>query len=817
MHPWLIASFTLVFCALATWYSVRAVPVFEATTTVRIEDKQSSVPELLRTLGTGPDVSTELEELRSRSLAEEVTRRLALQVRLIKPWVRRDELFSGIRVEESARPGAYELRRRPDRDFDLVDRKSGDVLARIAAEKKVSLPGASFTLARAAKAYKTIQFDIQSFIGAAAGIDASLKVRQVNREARMVEVVYRDTDPQLVWLAPKVLVEEFIARRQAVRTSQARSTADFLRKQLDTLTAQLATSENEVKRYRERNDVINPEAEASGQVGRLIETQSQRGVIEAERAALAELVANIDQQAATAGDSAPSPYTQILAFPTLLQNRAATELLQSLAAVQDQRRALLARRTPADPDVLALTARETELEGQIRSIGTAYLAGLTNQVASLDTNLATLNRKLSRLPERELQVTRLERRPKVLEQIAEMLQTRLKEAEIAAAESDPSVRVVDAAILPDDPVSPKPLRNVLLGMMAGLLFGFGAAFLREHLDKSIRSRNDVTIATGLPVLGLIPRLARSGDQASVIAQLRRDSPRGDWRTRVALAPVVPHPQEPESKPGPRRATYTFLPTSSTERLDAPPPPEVIKPHPPAVAPLRWELLSANGAAAEAYSILRTNLAFARNDLVVKVVVFTSPMPGEGKTTTTVNLALALAQRGIRTLLIDADIRRGTVHRIFGQPREPGLTDVLLGERPIEEVLREVQVGDNCPLHYMSVGHIVSSPTGLVESEAMRALLTSAREQYDTVIIDSSPINIVTDAALLGRLADGVLIVARAGVTDTDALEHALEQLRHVRAPVLGVVLNDIDFERYGSYDRAYRYYSTHNEYLSSEG
>jgi capsular exopolysaccharide synthesis family protein len=821
LHPWLIASCTIAFAALAAWYSIRAVPVFEAITTMRIEESRSTVPELLRNLGTESDVSTELEELRSRSLAEEVTRRLSLQFRLVRPWVRRDALFTKIKVAEAARPGSFELRRQADRRFDLIDRKTHDVLMRVVTGEPVSLPGVSFTLAGGAGVYSTIQFDIQGFVGAAAGMDANLKVRQVNREARMVEVAYRDTDPQLVWLAPKVLVEEFIARRQAVRTSQARNTADFLRKQLDTLTAQLAASEDEVKQYRQRHEVINPEAEASGQVGRLIETQSRRGVIEAERTALSRLLAKIDQNAAKEGDAKSSPYAQVLAFPTLLQNRAATELLQSLATVQDQRRALLARRTPQDPDVQALTARERELQDQIRSIGTTYLEGLTNQVASLDSNLATLNRQLTRLPERELEVNRLERRPRVLEQIAAMLQTRLKEAEITAAESDPSVRVVDAAIAPDSPVSPNPKRNVLLGLLGGLCFGFGVAFLREFLDKSVRSRNDVTFATGLPVLGLIPRIGRSG--ASVIAQAPKRSVRGDRRPQIVLPPVAPPAVPPGAKPDPtvmpRRATYTFLPLPATPQPEVPqsePKAESARTDQPAVAPLRWELSSANSAAAEAYSILRTNLAFARSDLTVKVVVFTSPMPGEGKTTTTVNLALALAQRGVRTLLIDADIRRGAVHRIFGQSRSPGLTDVLQGQRQTGEVLREVQVGENCPLYYMPVGHPVPSPTGLVESEAMRSLLASAREQYDTVIIDSSPVNIVTDAALLGRMADGVLVVARAGVTDTDALEHALEQLRHVQAPVLGVVLNDIDFERYGPYDRAYKYYSSHNEYLSSE-
>jgi capsular exopolysaccharide synthesis family protein len=231
-------------------------------------------------------------------------------------------------------------------------------------------------------------------------------------------------------------------------------------------------------------------------------------------------------------------------------------------------------------------------------------------------------------------------------------------------------------------------------------------------------------------------------------------------------------------------------------------------------PVRMEMSESASMAAEAYGVLQTNLAFARSERPLKAVVLTSPMPGDGKTTTSVNLALALVRRGRNVLLVDADIRRGRVHEFFGQPRGPGLTDVLSGEVGLEQAIRPIQVGEH-HMHYLGVGRPHSNPTKLLEAGgAMAALLARLGEDFETILMDSSPVNVVTDAALLSRMADGVLVIVRTGFTDSAALAHAVEQLRHVQAPVVGVVINDIDPTRDAAYDRAYEY-QRHNEYASN--
>jgi tyrosine-protein kinase Etk/Wzc len=194
------------------------------------------------------------------------------------------------------------------------------------------------------------------------------------------------------------------------------------------------------------------------------------------------------------------------------------------------------------------------------------------------------------------------------------------------------------------------------------------------------------------------------------------------------------------------------------------------------------------------------------------------MPGDGKTTSAANLAITLAQQGVRILLIDGDLRRGVLNSVFGTPREPGLSNVLLGVGKLEQAVRSIDLGQNGSLDFLSTGTLPPNPAELLGSQRMRKLLAELEDKYDAILIDSPPLNIVTDAAVLGTVADGVVIVARAGVTEKQALMYASEQLANVHAPLLGAVLNDVDFASnryYGMYGK-YGYYQYNYRYQAQE-
>ncbi|MFL5575971.1 MAG: GumC family protein [Gemmatimonadaceae bacterium] len=783
---WLIISqhrLTVAACGLgaagvALLLVSRLTPVYQATASLRI-DQRPMPPTLTEIDGAWSmptnSIGTEVQMLQSRALAATVADSLGLRVRLVSPTtLPRDSIFAGVVVAPNAPPGAYVLARESGDTLRVRDGTSGAPVATVPASGRIEMPGVRIDLAPGAPRVPRVDFEVVSSDDAANAITGAVSVSQRSRDADIVDVQYLGPDPELARDVTNGLISKFLAVRERTRKSSARSTAKFVQEQIGKVAGRLTAAEDSLRRYRERAGIVSIDDQASSEVRRQAELLGQRNVFAAERIALDRLLAET-QRASPAGDSGSAPsYRDLVAFPSLLRNQAVSGLLQSLAQIEDRRSELLSRRRPEDPDVQVLTSRATDLERQLRGMALGYREGLNNQVRAIDGILAGSARTMETIPAKQIRVAQLEREVKGLEQIYEQLQTRLKEAEIAeAAEDDASVQLVDAAVLPRAPVSPRRSLIVLIAGALGVAAGLAIAVAREITNVTVRTRGDAELAVGLPVLGIVPQINRKLLRRSIGPALDRRE-----RVRRALGPA-----------GAR--------SGGTHPID------------PAEAKVRATMF------ADVYDRLHTSLLYARSPERLRTIVFTSPLPKEGKTTSAANLSLALARHGMRILLIDADLRQGRVSGMLGARPGPGLSEVLAGDVPVGSAIQRVEFDQSARLDYLTTGALPADPMPLLGSERLSTLLAEMSDRYDRVIIDTPPLNIVMDALALGAKADAVVLVARVGATPVDALAYAGEQARHAGIPITGVLLNDVDIDRYAASDSAYRWYEYGTKYYAS--
>jgi succinoglycan biosynthesis transport protein ExoP len=744
-------------------------PEYEASATLQIEQRSLNVPglsDLQRPAAESVDkgeISTEMEVLRSRALAEEVVDSLGLQLEVLAPArMPRSQIVTGVSVPSETEGVELRLVRQSDGRFRALSLPDSAPLGVAASKTWAALGNVAVQLAPDAEEHSEIILAARPRIAAADLMRRDLEVTRAAADADVIRVRYRSTDPELTRDVPNILLRRFIARRRMVQHTGPRGAVSLLRAQLDTVMGQLRAAEDSLRSFSESQQVIDLETQASNQVTQFATLRAQRDEIVGERLALTRALAEL-RAAEGRGPDDPPPYRKLLAFPTLLETPPAQLLLSALTETENERRELLIRRTPEDPDVRALTSRIHELEGQVQSMVATYLNGLAKQTSAIDQTLAAYSAELQQVPAKSVQMARFDRSTEVLSSIANALEIRLKEAEIAESAEDSGVQVLDWAILPGGPIWPKPGMILAIAALVGLTLGFSAAFGREWLDATVHTREDVVAAAGVPVLGSIPHVRR-------IARLRFRPPRRVNGKTVGMHKLIAR--------------------------------------------------SMRGPASEAYRTLRTQLTLGQPDSQTRMLVFTSSGVGDGKTTSLSNLAVSMAQQGFNVLLVDADMRRGALHVIFRVPISPGLSDVLLERVPLDGAIRAVDLSadqnlrrvvdvEQGGLSLLASGTLPPNPSELLASAATTRLLQQLAESYDAVLIDTPPVGLFSDAVLLGARAEGVILVARAGKTQRSELTDAVEQLRSMRVPLQGVVLNDFDVKREPHYGRTYRQYDSY--------
>ena len=769
----LILACVLVAGGLAWLYNSRATPYFQAFTTLRINEdgrSGSAAGELNLTLfQNNSAIETEMAVLSSRMMAQSVAESLDMRFRLVEPrGVALSELFQEVRLPFDVRAGAYTLHR-DGAAFRILDADGRDV-ATAAPGNPVHLGDLSFTLSPQSLSHDRIRVVTRGLDAVVAEIRGGLSVRRPSRDQSIIEIRYEAPDPQFVAKAANRLANGFRAYRRSVQMTEASSTIEFLDRQIDTLSTQLREAENALRDFREREKIVSLTEEGASSIERFASLEVQHDLLQSERDALAGLIVELDEAAAQQRDPLqPSPARRVMGYPGLADNPGASQMLTTLITLENERAALLERRKPDDPDVQTLTGRIHGVEQELQHLTGTYMRNLDTQLSTIEGQLAQDAARLADFPGKEVEYQRLERRRLLLEGIFGLLQTDLKEAQIAQAVETPYATVIDPAIVPSRPVRPHKMRNLLLALAAGLLVGVAAAFGREHLDNTIHTVDEIELLTGVPVLGMIPHMRNHQ-----LTNGRRKILPGRARTGL---------------PAGRDAQQDYASRLIVSR-------------------------DTQNTVAEAFRSLRTNITFATPDQVPRTIVVTSSREGDGKTTSVVNLAATFAHQGLKVLLVDSDLRRGVLHKVFNLPKRPGLSNVLVENLELVEVIHSAAIDTDVHLDVMTSGTYPPNPAELLGSSRLRVALDSLAKLYDVVLIDSPPLTVVTDAAVIAPYVDGVLVVARASQTEVGALEFAMMQLRNVNARVKGTILNDLSLNdrRYGSQG----YYAYTYEYTKRE-
>ena len=375
------------------------------------------------------------------------------------------------------------------------------------------------------------------------------------------------------------------------------------------------------------------------------------------------------------------------------------------------------------------------------------------QTGGIAARIARAEKQAQQLSKLQIDYNRLRRARDHNEKLYTYLLERTKETDLQRMLRVNNIRVLDHPKLPEFPVKPRVPLMLLLGAFAGLGFGIAVAVGRNLLDRTIKIPDDIEDELGETCLGVLPNFEAPGS---------RDPKYGGKKRKRG--------REPDFKP--ELIVHTD-PTSSV---------------------------------AEAARAIRTNLMFMSPDKPFSTILVTSAAPREGKTTVACSIAAAIAQVGLRVCLVDCDLRRPRIHKVFGMTADVGVTTALLGEVPVQDSIFETDA-DN--LSVMPAGPIPPNPAELFHSEKFRSLLNKLQEDFDRVVIDSSPLLPVTDATVLSTLVDATVLVVRAAVTRREAATRAVRSLADVSSKTVGMVLNAFDFHRH---DYKYSHYYGYGRY-----
>ncbi|HEY2918558.1 MAG TPA: polysaccharide biosynthesis tyrosine autokinase [Candidatus Binatia bacterium] len=714
-YRWLILACVVAVVSLVMLYTFTRTPIYTAQATLLIERKPPQVLKMQDALAEQIDTAeyykTQYEILKSRALAERVIKAQGMDK---KP------IFAS---QESAGKTGFVAGLL--QQFSEAPKKSAE-----------AMPGANAGI-----------------------IDAYLSMVKIQpiRGTGLVQVAFSTPDPALSAQLANVHSASYVRYGLDLRSKTNEEALAFLEKKLLELKERVEKSEASLNAYRRDKGIISLSDKENIVVDRLGDLNKRLTDAEAERI---NLEANLRAIRSGNVDVLPAAFTSPVA----------QGLKGDITRLENEQTQLAKEFKPGYPPLDKVTAQlensqrrlKSELQNSVRSVEMAYQAAKTRE-AELRARMEEQKAATLDLKDSAVQYAILAREVDTNKQLYDGVLQRMREMGVAAQVQNSNVYVVDKAEVPSGPSYPLKTRSLLLGLSLGLAIGIGVVLLKEHLDRTFKSPEELERYIQLPHLAVVPDFERLNNREHGYGY--------GYVSKILGAP---------------KSDNGKLPASAS-------PTDIIEQHPLSVG-------------AEAYRALRSALLLARASGPPRTVLLASATRGEGKTTTLVNTAIVFAQTRARVLIIDADLRRPRCHRILKIENTTGLAEVLAGQVEIENVIRPTRV-DN--LFVVTSGAIPPDPAELLGSQEMAKVLNDLRERFDYIFMDSSPLLPVTDAVLLATMVDGVLMVVDGQKTPRQAVKNARARLTSAKIKILGVLLNRVDVlegSYAGYYGQYYKYY-----------
>jgi tyrosine-protein kinase Etk/Wzc len=757
---WLVAAAVVISVGIAAYRVSKQLPLYLSSTAVRLRDMSVKMSgDLSATGGNNPDqlpgyytdpILSQIQVLRSRAVAAMVVDSLGLRLRPVRaqfPYRSIDRA----QVNSAARDGDTLNVTFTDA---LVTGTLHGVTARVAYGQPLVLPGVEVTFASKPSS-GTERFALVSHRDAEDMVLNGMQARP-REMTNVIDIAFTANDPVLAKRVADAAAQSF-QRLNAESAQQAsKRRALFIAEQLRSTDSLLVQAQMQLSAFRKSVNAFSPQEKFRTTQEGMTSLRMHRTELDQEKHIYDQLAASLSADSRQAADQVAA----LTATPQVADNGGLISIYQQLVRYQTMRDSLTTgpwSRSTTNPDVQRLDTLIAASRNRLTSAAAARSTALSAQMKVIDDVVSSDAASVAQLPDAEAEQQRLGRQVETLQTLADDLLREQQKARIDEAVEAGQVEILDPALVPGGPMGRGGKKRVFFALLVGLLIGGSGALVLDRLNTAIFRREEIEELLHLPVLAIIPRVAGEPPKK----RLRR----GARGTAVA-------------RPAQARSGMELITVSDL-----------------------------HSAGSQAYRKLRTHLIFSTGGDPLRTLLVTSPAASEGKSSVCANLAVTFAQQNMRVLMVDCDMRRARLHTLFGIDRLPGLTEVLARQNALEEVIRPTGVEN---LSILPAGTLVPNVSELLGSERMRAVLAELADRFDLVMVDTPPVLAAADAEILGVQTDATLVVVRAGQTERQSAQYAVQQLRAIGSRVVGAVFNDPDEKvaAYGRYTYYYDYYSS---------